>query len=85
MRAPIRVAIIDDEPLAREALRIVLATDPEVVVVGDCIGVDAPALIEFSVLNRKCGRIWSSSACSRASNSEVSSRAATRDRSRYLS
>jgi len=46
MRAPIRVAIIDDEPLAREALRIVLATDPEVVVVGDCIGVDAPALIE---------------------------------------
>ncbi len=46
MTAPIRVAIIDDEPLAREALRLVLASDPEVVVVGDCIGVDAPALIE---------------------------------------
>jgi two-component system, LytTR family, response regulator len=46
MRPPIRVAIIDDEPLAREALRLVLQTDPEVVVVGDCIGVDAPALIE---------------------------------------
>jgi two-component system, LytTR family, response regulator len=46
MRPPIRVAIIDDEPLAREALRMVLATDPEVAVVGDCIGVDAPALIE---------------------------------------
>jgi len=46
VRPPIRVAIVDDEPLAREALRLVLATDPEVVVVGDCIGVDAPALIE---------------------------------------
>ncbi|HEX3766023.1 MAG TPA: LytTR family DNA-binding domain-containing protein [Kofleriaceae bacterium] len=43
---PIRVAIIDDEPLARAALRVVLAADPEVEVVGDCIGVDAPALIE---------------------------------------
>ena len=46
MRSPIRTAIIDDEPLARAALRLVLAADPEVVVVGDCIGVDAPALIE---------------------------------------
>ena len=46
MRPPIRVAIVDDEPLAREALRLVLETDPEVVVVGDCIGVDAPELIE---------------------------------------
>ena len=46
MTSPIRVAIIDDEPLARQALRMALETDPEVVVVGDCIGVDAPALIE---------------------------------------
>jgi len=46
MRPPIRVAIIDDEPLARVALRMSLAADPEVVVVGDCIGVEAPALIE---------------------------------------
>jgi two-component system, LytTR family, response regulator len=46
MRPPIRVAIVDDEPLARQALRIALEGDPEVVVVGDCIGVDAPALIE---------------------------------------
>ena len=43
---PIRVAIIDDEPLARQALRMALEADPDVVVVGDCIGVDAPALIE---------------------------------------
>jgi len=46
MRSPIRVAIIDDEPLARAALRVVMESDPELVVVGDCIGVDAPALIE---------------------------------------
>ena len=46
MRAPIRVAVIDDEPLARAALRQALAADPELVVVGDCSGVDAPALIE---------------------------------------
>jgi len=46
MRPPIRVAIVDDEPLARQALRMVLETDPEVAVVGDCVGVDAPALIE---------------------------------------
>jgi two-component system, LytTR family, response regulator len=46
MRPPIRVAIIDDEPLARAALRVVMEADPELDVVGDCIGVDAPALIE---------------------------------------
>jgi len=43
---PIRTAIVDDEPLARAALRVVLAADPELEVIGDCIGVDAPALIE---------------------------------------
>jgi two-component system LytT family response regulator len=43
---PIRTAIVDDEPLARAALRAVLAADPDVEVVGDCIGVSAPALIE---------------------------------------
>ncbi len=43
---PIRTAIVDDEPLARDALRAVLASDPEIAVVGDCIGLDAPALIE---------------------------------------
>src|SRR5262249_32918163 len=46
MRPPIRAAVVDDEPLARAALRLALETDPEVVIVGDCIGVDAPALIE---------------------------------------
>lgn len=46
VRSPIRVAIVDDEPIARAALRLALQEDPEVVVVGDCIGVDAPALIK---------------------------------------
>ena len=46
MRPPIRVAVVDDEPLARAALRLALDADPELVVVGDCTGIDAPALIE---------------------------------------
>lgn len=46
MRGPLRVAIVDDEPLARGALCQLLSADPEVLVVGDCIGVDAPALVE---------------------------------------
>jgi two-component system LytT family response regulator len=46
LRPRIRVAIIDDEPLARSALRVILESDPEVTVVGECIGVDAPAVIE---------------------------------------
>jgi two-component system, LytTR family, response regulator len=46
MKGPLRVAVVDDEPLAREALRLLLATDPEVTVAFDCIGIDAPALIE---------------------------------------
>lgn len=41
----IRVLIVDDEPLARDTLRIVLTGDPEVDVVGACSGVDAPALV----------------------------------------
>lgn len=46
MKAAIRVAIVDDEPLARAALRMALAADPELVVVGDCTGIDAARLIE---------------------------------------
>jgi two-component system LytT family response regulator len=42
----IRVAIVDDEPLARASLRVLLERDPEIEIVGDVIGVDAPALIE---------------------------------------
>jgi len=45
-RPPIRTAIIDDEPLARAVLRQLVEQDPDIVVVGDTSGVDAPALIE---------------------------------------
>lgn len=41
----IRVLIVDDEPLARESARLVLAADPDVTVVGTCTGVDAAARV----------------------------------------
>jgi two-component system LytT family response regulator len=34
--APVRVLVVDDEPLARAGLRGLLADDPEVAVVGEC-------------------------------------------------
>jgi len=37
--------IIDDEPLARQIVRDLLATDPEVRLVGECTGSEAQALI----------------------------------------
>jgi two-component system LytT family response regulator len=36
----IRVLIVDDEPLARQVVRLMLAADPEVEVVGECSGRD---------------------------------------------
>jgi two-component system, LytTR family, response regulator len=45
-RGVVRVVIVDDEPLAREGARAMLAGDPEVEVVGEAAtGVDAVALI----------------------------------------
>jgi two-component system LytT family response regulator len=47
MRArPLRTIIVDDEPLARESVRVLLRRDPEIEIAGDCSGVDAAALIE---------------------------------------
>ena len=42
----LRVLVVDDEPLARQAIRLLLAGDPEVEVVGECSGVDGAAAIE---------------------------------------
>jgi two-component system LytT family response regulator len=42
---PLRVLIVDDEPLARQVVRLLLADDPEVVVVGECSGVDGADLV----------------------------------------
>lgn len=45
MSEPLRVVIVDDEPLARDAIRVLLKDDPEVRVVGGTSGADAAALI----------------------------------------
>ena len=45
MTDPLRVLIVDDEPLARDAIRALLADDAEVHVVGEGTGSDAEALI----------------------------------------
>jgi len=42
---PLRVIVIDDEPLARDAIRSLLADDAEVRVVGEGTGADGAALI----------------------------------------
>lgn len=41
----LRALIVDDEPLARETLRLLLARDPEIAVAGECSGVDAADLV----------------------------------------
>jgi two-component system LytT family response regulator len=42
---PLRVILVDDEPLARDAIRALLTPDPEVRIVGEGTGTDAAALI----------------------------------------
>jgi len=42
-REPIRALIVDDEPLAREGIRLLLERDPEIEVVGECGDVDSAA------------------------------------------
>ncbi|HTO92340.1 MAG TPA: LytTR family DNA-binding domain-containing protein [Candidatus Sulfotelmatobacter sp.] len=46
MSEPWRVLIVDDEPLARQAIRLLLAGDPEATVVGECAGADGAAEVE---------------------------------------
>lgn len=41
----LRVMIVDDEPLARQTIHLLLAKDSDVEIVGECSGVDAPAMI----------------------------------------
>jgi two-component system LytT family response regulator len=43
---PLRVLIVDDEPLACQSIRLLLQGDPEVTVVGECSGADAASLAE---------------------------------------
>jgi len=37
----LRVLIVDDEPLARQAIRVLLAKDAEIEIAGECSGIDA--------------------------------------------
>ena len=45
MHDRLRVIVIDDEPLARDSIRVLLEKTPEVVITGEGSGVDAAALI----------------------------------------
>ena len=45
MSARLRAVVVDDEPLAREALRLLIGRDQDFEVAGECSGVDAPELI----------------------------------------
>jgi DNA-binding NarL/FixJ family response regulator len=42
---PLRIIIVDDEPLARDSIRVLLEHEAGVRVVGEASGVDAAALI----------------------------------------
>ncbi len=46
MTPKLRAIIVDDEPLARQVIRLLLARDPNIEVAGECTGVDAPSLVE---------------------------------------
>jgi two-component system LytT family response regulator len=43
--APISTLIVDDEPMARQIVRVLLSRDPEIHIAGECTGIDAPATI----------------------------------------
>lgn len=43
--APLKALVVDDEPLARESVRVLLAADPQIEVAGECSGPDAVAMI----------------------------------------
>jgi len=46
MSERVRVMVVDDEPLARQAIRLLLMDDPEIEIVAECSGADGAALVE---------------------------------------
>lgn len=42
---PLKVVIVDDEPLARQSIRLLLENDSEISIAGECSGVDAAECI----------------------------------------
>ena len=45
MPSPIRALVVDDEPIARRTLRLLLAEDPDVELIGECEATEAARLI----------------------------------------
>ncbi|HET9232757.1 MAG TPA: LytTR family DNA-binding domain-containing protein [Candidatus Eisenbacteria bacterium] len=45
MNETLRVLIVDDEPLARQAIRMMIGDDPEVTVVGECSGAEGCEIV----------------------------------------
>lgn len=45
MTTPLRALVVDDEPLARDALRLLIGRDRDFTVVGECSGVEAAQLV----------------------------------------
>jgi len=43
MADPVRAAVVDDEPLAREGIRLLLGRDKEVTVVGEAGNANEPS------------------------------------------
>ncbi len=48
MSEPLRVMIVDDEPLARQAIHLLLEKDADVEIVGECSGAGGAAMIEHA-------------------------------------
>ena len=46
MNEKIRVLIVDDEPLARQTIRLLLADDPEIEIAGECSGSNGATTFE---------------------------------------
>ncbi|HUJ12641.1 MAG TPA: response regulator, partial [Thermoanaerobaculia bacterium] len=44
-RVTLRTLIVDDEPLARESIRVLLERDGDIEIVGECSGVDAATIV----------------------------------------
>jgi hypothetical protein len=57
-RAKIRAVVVDDEPLARSSLKLLLRRDPEVELVGECkSGMEALVIVSVSSVSL-AGRLF---------------------------
>ena len=57
MTAPVRVLLVDDQPLVRKGLQMILGPEDGFLVVGDCAdGTEVPAAVARSFAGGGCGR-----------------------------